>query len=165
VKRRELSTAFALIGSKTYSGPLAYALGRMRLRLGKERDEVEHRRKEENAFGEAAQAYLKGRREIVTANASRDEHGQLVPDRMGNIQIADAKKFDAEIKAFDEANLDAKAALNTEEKALADWLAEDIAIEQWKGQASWLPETGTPEEMAVICELVDIPENDQAASD
>jgi hypothetical protein len=139
-------------------GQLAYSLGRMRLRLRPVVEEIEKRRTDEECYTEDVRAYLKRRNELALAHAVRNEAGQPIPDHMGNIQIGNLSAYEGAVKSYEELHPGIDVEFKAQDKALRDWLNEDVTFEKWKAERAWLPKDASPEEIEAIFDLLDIAE-------
>lgn len=165
MKRRDVSRVLLEITQLVgLPSKVSYAVARTRPQLIKAQSEIQAR--EKTRFDDVATPYAEGIQALALQHAKRDPDGQpiVAPDRSGYI-LSDSSTYNAAVKAYGEANADAKAAFEVQNQAFVDWLDEDLVIHRWGSDIALLDEAVDPatrekralstNEVILLCELVD----------
>ena len=162
MKKKDISEIYKFLSEEhaNFAGGLLFALAKLRLKLAPLAEEVAKRTDPKQAWTETVAKYIEGRDGIIVANAEKNDAGE--PIREGNgIKIVDMPKLIEDLKAYDEANKDAKEALEHQAKALNEWLEEEVDFVPVVGKASWIPATGPASDYTALAALISIPEDEE----
>lgn len=170
MKRQSIEVIIVMATKKAIGGRLGYAIARKVPDLRKAAKEVAERADPKEAYTEAVRSFIEGKNNLIEKHAKKDKSGNPIMVEPGKYRIEDAGALEAALKEYDEKHRDVKAAFEAQDKALKDYLDEELPFEKWKGQLSWLPgfqkegedpikDPGlTPEEIEAIMEIVDLEE-------
>lgn len=150
--RAEVAGALAVLDAgKSYPQKLAYALAKGRIQLKRIAREIEAHRAD--AYTPEVLEFIRGREALGMDHAAKDEAGQ--PIQQGNgVKLADPAAYRAALTALEDAYVDAKAALEVQDRAFRDWLSEEVEIVPHAVDALLVPEDLSIEEAEVFMALL-----------
>lgn len=150
--RSEVAGALAVLDAgKSYPAKLAYALAKGRLQLKRIAREIEAHR--QDAYTPEVLEYIRGREALGMDHAAKDEAGQPIAQGNG-VKLADPAAYRAALIALDNEYVDAKAALEAQDRAFRDWLSEEVEITTHAVDALVVPEDLSIEEAEVFVALL-----------
>ena len=150
--RSEVTWALGLLdASKDRPQKLAYALAKGRMQLKRLAREIEAHRAD--AYTPDVLEYLRGREALGMEHAAKDESGEMIRERSG-VKLRDPAAYTAALQAYDAEHQVVKCAMTAQDKALRDWMSEEVEIAPHAVDASLVPEDLSVEEAELFVLLL-----------
>lgn len=150
--RAEVTGALAVLDAgKSYPQKLAYALAKGRIQLKCIAREIEAHRAD--AYTPEVLEYMRGRDALGLEHAAKGEDGNPIAQGAG-FKLSDPAAYRAALTAYDAEHADAKAALEVQDRAFRDWMAEDVEVATHAVDALLVPEDLSIEEAEVFVALL-----------